>query len=153
MSEMERIGDQLKRAFEGPAWHGPAVLEVLDGVTVARAAARPIPSAHGIWEITLHMATWKRVVKQRLLGKQVEVTDEEDWPRVADTGGTAWAAAVEALKAEHRDLMRVVAEAPESRLAEPLVPGGNTGYVQLHGVVQHDLYHAGQIAVLKRAAR
>jgi len=151
MSEMERIGNQLKHAFEGPAWHGPAVLEVLGGVTAAQAAARPIPAAHSIWEITLHMATWKRVVRQRLLGRKLDVTDEEDWPRVVDAGGAAWDSAVEALKAEHRELMQTVAGAAESRLDEPLVPGGNTGYIQLHGVIQHDLYHAGQIAVLRKA--
>jgi hypothetical protein len=70
MSEIQRIEDQLRRAFEGHAWHGPAVRELLADVTAAKAAGRPLPSAHSIWEIVLHMATWERVVRRRCRAKQ-----------------------------------------------------------------------------------
>ena len=144
MTEMERIADQLRRSFDGPAWHGPAVKQVLKGVSAAQAAHKPIPSAHSIWELVLHMATWQDVVRRRALGEKVKVTVKDE---------TAWKAAVTRLEAVHRDLERTVANLPERRLDEALVPGGNIGFVQLHGIVQHDLYHAGQIAILKKVLR
>lgn len=151
MSEMNRIADQLRRAYEGDAWHGPSVLEALEGITAAQAARRPIPEAHSIWEIVLHIATWNDVVRRRALGEKVDVSDAEDWPAVTATDEESWTRAKSRLDAAHRALLELLATLPESRLDEPLVPGGSTGYIQIHGVVQHDLYHAGQIVVLKKA--
>ena len=98
----------------------------------------------------LHIATWEAVVRRRARGEKVEVSDAEDWPKVTETTQKAWEAALERLESGHRELVRVVAAFDERRLDAPLVPGGNSGYVQFHGVAQHDLYHAGQIAVLKK---
>jgi uncharacterized damage-inducible protein DinB len=151
MSEAKRIIDQLKRALEGPAWHGPALLEVLDGVTAAQASKRPIADAHSIWEIVRHIAVWEDVVRRRALGEKVQVSEAEDWPTIRDTSAAAWGKAMEGLKASNLALRQVVETFDDQRLEKPLVPGGSTGYVQFHGAVQHDLYHAGQIAVLKKA--
>jgi uncharacterized damage-inducible protein DinB len=150
MTEMERIADQLKRSFEGPAWHGPSVLEVLLGVDAAEAAKRPIAAAHSIWELVLHMTTWLDAVRRRALGEKVEVTPEQDFPTVTRSDDAAWHTALAGLRHAHEALLTTLRTLPERRLDEPLVPGGSTGYVQLHGIVQHDLYHAGQIAVLKK---
>jgi uncharacterized damage-inducible protein DinB len=152
MTEMERIHDQMKRAFGGPAWHGPAVLEALEGVSAAGAMARPIGSAHTIGEITRHIAAWKRIVARRLTeGKSFEVSDAMDFPAADAIDEHAWRGFLAELTAAHEELLAAVAKAPAQRIDEPLVPKGNTGYVQLHGVVQHDLYHAGQIVLLKKA--
>ncbi|HYM80759.1 MAG TPA: DinB family protein [Candidatus Limnocylindria bacterium] len=152
MGEKARIAEQLKRAFEGHAWHGPAVLQVLEGVAAKQASARPIPGAHTIWEIALHVAVWKDVVRRRMNGEKFELSDAEDWPppAVSKTTDAAWRAAIRALKASHKKLLDTLEALPENRLGKSLVPGGSTGYVQLHGVIQHDIYHAGQIAVLKK---
>jgi uncharacterized damage-inducible protein DinB len=149
MAERERIREQMKRAFEGDAWHGPGVREVLDGVTAAQAGKRVIPDAHTIGELVLHMACWKDVVRRRLAGEKVQVSDAENFPKLAP-GDTAWRAAREALDRAHQDLVAAVQSLDESKLDKPLVPGGSAGYVQLHGIIQHDLYHAGQIAILKK---
>jgi uncharacterized damage-inducible protein DinB len=151
MTEVKRIDDQLQRAFEGEAWHGPAVLEVLKGVTAAQAAARPIPSAHSIWELVLHMATWKNVVSRRLRGESVtDVPAEVDWPPVPATGKSEWEAAQARLREAHQDLRRTLATVKDEELEANPAPETSTRYVLLHGVIQHDLYHAGQIAVLKK---
>ena len=150
MSEIERIQDQLKRAFEGPAWSGPSVLEALDGVSATRAAKRPIKGAHSIWELALHIAVWEDVVRRRALGEKFNPSDAQDWPAVSARTPAAWSAAIRKLKAGHEKLREVVASFDDARLDEPLVPGGSSGYVQFHGAVQHDLYPAGQIAVLKK---
>jgi uncharacterized damage-inducible protein DinB len=151
MTELERIHDQLKRAFEGDAWHGPSVREILAGITATQAAKRPIAGAHTIWEIVLHMTTWEDAVRRRALGEKVNVTPEQDWPGVTDSSESAWKAAIAGLEKGHAELRRTIGSLAESRLTEPLVPGGNNGYIQLHGIVQHDLYHAGQIALLKKS--
>jgi uncharacterized damage-inducible protein DinB len=152
MSEIQRIEDQLQRAFEGHAWHGPAVRELLADVTAAKAAGRPLPNAHSIWEIVLHMATWERVVRRRLQGEAVaDLPTEEDWPPVRDSSEAAWRRAIDDLEQANHDLRNTMARTSEARLAE-MVPGkDHSVYIMLHGIIQHDLYHAGQIAVLKKA--
>jgi uncharacterized damage-inducible protein DinB len=152
VNEIERIEDQLKRAFEGDAWHGPGVLEILAGVTAAQAAARPLPGAHGIWELVLHIAAWEGACRRRLAGDRAELSDEENWPSVDDTSEFAWEQARALLIDGHRRLRAAIRDTDESRLAEPILPGMPSVYVTLHGAVQHDLYHAGQIAILKKAA-
>lgn len=150
MSEVQRIDEQMKRAFEGPAWSGPSVLEALEGVTAARAARRPIRGAHSIWEIALHIAVWQDVVRRRALGEKFNPTDAQDWPAVKVKTQAAWSAALRKLKSTHKALREVLATYDDARLDVPMVPGGSTAYVQFHGAIQHDLYHAGQIAVLKK---
>jgi hypothetical protein len=151
MNEIERIVDQLKRAYEGPAWHGPSVREVLDGVTVAQAVARPIANAHSIWELAGHIETWERVVRLRIQGHAPEVTDAENFPAPVDPTPIRWQAALDSLDRGHRELRTLVKKLPVERLDDVPVEGGSTVYVLLHGAVQHDLYHAGQIAILRKS--
>jgi len=154
-SELDRIRDQFRRAFEGEAWHGPSVLALLDGVTAAQAAAHPIPGAHSIWQLTLHIAAWERACLRRLNGDPAQLTDAEDWEPINDTSEAAWEQTKQQLIDNHRELVDAIASVDESRLNESIYQDPNipfsSVYVTLHGVVQHDLYHAGQIAVLKKA--
>lgn len=152
MSEIKRINNQLKRAFEGTAWHGPSVSEVLAGVTAEQAAAHPIAGAHSIWELALHIATWERVGRRRLQETDpIEVSDAEDWPAIENTSDEAWKTALEELRSNHEALRAAIRGLDEARLDE-IVPGTQYSiYFLLHGVIQHDLYHAGQIALLKKA--
>ncbi|HYJ32947.1 MAG TPA: DinB family protein [Candidatus Binatia bacterium] len=150
MSEAERIADLHRRAFDGDSWHGPHVFEILEGVDAARAARKPVARAHSAWEIVLHMRAWEDIVLRRLRGEVVEPTDAEDWPRVADPGAAAWKTALAALRETHDELNRAIAAIPDERL-ETAAPGGRTTLYRLaHGAVHHALYHAGQLAVLKR---
>jgi uncharacterized damage-inducible protein DinB len=152
MSEWARIADQLRRALDGGAWHGPALRELLKGVSAATAAARPVPGVHSIWEIVLHMTAWTEAVRRRLLGERAELPPEEDWPAVGEAGEAAWGRAQERLGQAQERLLEELGRQPAERLDEPIVPGLASVYVTLHGLVQHHLYHAGQIAVLKKAA-
>jgi uncharacterized damage-inducible protein DinB len=152
MSEITRIADQLKLAFEGEAWHGPAVLEILADDDARTAAARPIPNAHTIWELTLHVAGWENVIRRRLGGEACSLGDADNFPDIKDTSEAAWRKTVDALKQTHEQLLKTISTVPDSRLTER-VPGKNYDvYTMLHGATQHALYHAGQMAVLKRAS-
>ena len=150
-SEVTRIQDQLQRAFVGGAWHGPSVLELLADVDADKAAARPIAGAHNIWELTLHIAAWEGAALRRLSGDRAELPDEEDWPPVTDTSAAAWQQTIAILKDNNQQLQEAIADLAETRFDEPVVDGMSSVYVTLHGAIQHDLYHAGQIAILKKA--
>ncbi|MGH9863503.1 MAG: DinB family protein [Candidatus Acidiferrales bacterium] len=153
MGEAERIADQLRRAYEGEAWHGPAVREALAGVTAAQAARRPLREAHTIWEIVLHIATWESVVRRRLEGEEIgELSPEQDWPPVRDTSEAAWKKTLADLEKGNQQLRDVMAGLTDSRLEEKVPVKGYSVYYMSHGVIQHDLYHAGQMALLKKAA-
>ena len=126
-------------------------VEILKDVTVEQAAARPIPGGHSIWELVLHIAAWESACRRRLAGDRAELSDAEDWPAVTDTGSTAWEAAKSDLVEGHQKLRQAISQLNDSQLDEPILPGMPSIYVTVHGTVQHDLYHAGQIAILKKA--
>jgi len=151
MSESGRIADQLRFAFRGEAWHGPSLLELLSDVDAATAAAHPLPDAHSIWELVLHIAAWDEAVNLRIVAnKPVSLKGDKNFPPVRDKSKAAWKKAVAHLKIAHAALIKSVAALPDSRLQDR-VPGKNYNlYIMLHGVTQHELYHAGQIALLKK---
>ena len=153
MTEIERILGQLKRAYEGNAWHGPSVREALEGVTAEQATKRPLANAHSIWELAHHIAVWENAVRRRLEGDraQIALASPEDWPPVDDQSEAAWEQAKAALDRGHTELCAAIAQVPESSLDKPIFEGMSTVYVTLHGIIQHDLYHAGQISILKKA--
>jgi uncharacterized damage-inducible protein DinB len=151
MSEVSRISDQLKRAFEGDAWHGPAVMEVLAGVTAEQARARPIENAHTIWEIVLHISAWTDAVRQRVENHSVRLNDAEDWPAPTDRE-EAWKRALTELSTRHVALMHALERLEDSDLDRSVAGEDYTKYFLLHGLIQHHLYHTGQIALLKKAA-
>jgi uncharacterized damage-inducible protein DinB len=151
-SESARIADQLRRAFEGDAWHGPALLELLKDVDAATAAAKPLPDVHSIWELVLHIEAWDGAAYRRIGGEKVQLTGTANFPVVPKPSEAAWRKAVAQAKRTHDALVKTVAALPESRLRER-VPGKKYDFYHLlHGVAQHELYHAGQIAILKKAS-
>jgi uncharacterized damage-inducible protein DinB len=89
ITEPHRLADQIHRAFEGDAWHGDSILELLKDVNAATAAARPIPNAHSIWELVLHITAWDDAVRRRAGGTTLTLSDEENFPPVKDTSETA----------------------------------------------------------------
>lgn len=150
--EIKRLDEQLKRALEGEAWHGPSVLELLAGVSAAQAASHPIAGAHSIWELVLHLVSDYDLVLRRLAGDGRQLTAAEDWPACPATTVENWRRTVQALTLQNEKLRQAVRDFPDERLDDPLVPEvPYTAYTQFIGVTQHNLYHAGQIALLRRA--
>ena len=149
---IERLVDQLRRSAEGDAWHGPSVREVLDGVTVEDASAHPIAGAHSIRELVLHMAAGIQLVLRRIGGDGRQLSPEEDWPTPSEPTEDAWQRDVESLFALNQRLREAVATFPATHLDDPLVPDPPySAFTQFIGLTQHDLYHAGQIMLLRRA--
>ncbi len=151
MPQTDLISDQIKRAFDGEAWHGPALLETLEGVDAATAAAHPITNAHSIWELTAHVAGWERVILTRLTGQAAELSEQENFPRPSEISEETWQRAMQQLRDTHAALLQAVLQFPEARLND-VVPGRDYDFsFMLHGAAQHAAYHGGQIALLKKA--
>ena len=151
-TEPALIADQLHRAFYGNAWHGPAVLELLADVSAKTAAAKPMADAHSIWELLLHIAVWDNSGLVRLSGKKYQPTGTDNFPLVTKPTEAAWRKAIAQAKRTHDTLEKTIASLPDSRLRDR-VPGKRYDFSHmLHGIVQHELYHAGQIALLKKAS-
>jgi uncharacterized damage-inducible protein DinB len=151
-TEIQRLEEQLERALEGEAWHGPSVLEVFEGVSAHQAAAHPIAGAHSIWELVLHLCSDYVLVLRRLGGDGRQLRGSEDWPIAPEPSAENWSESVRKLKQLNAELRRAIGSFPQERLDEPLVPEAPyTAYTQFIGVTQHGLYHAGQMALLKKA--
>ena len=151
MSERQRILDLIDRAYRARAWHGPAVLEVLDGVGPALAARRVRPRVHSIWELVEHVASWNEIVAERLAGRAPKVTPEYNFPPVPRATPAAWQATRRRLARSQGRFRRAVARFPEAKLGRRRPKVDYTWSVLIHGAIQHQLYHAGQIALLRRA--
>ena len=151
MMEVERIADQLRRSLHGDAWHGSSVSDVLANVNASTASAKPMPGAHSIWEIVLHIIAWEQIVLDGLIKRQRNAVRPNDWPAPATTGRAEWHDALAELNSIGDQLRDSILRLDDSRLDEPAVEGSPSVYVVLHGLIQHNLYHAGQIALLNKA--
>jgi uncharacterized damage-inducible protein DinB len=153
MSQIEMIVDQLRRSFDGEAWHGPALVEALEGIDASTAASRPMATAHSIWELVLHITGWEGVVERRIQGEALRLTHEENFGHISSQTEDAWREAISKLRKSHEKLIKAVSSLPESQLTAT-VPGKDYDFTfMLLGAVQHAAYHGGQIALLKKARK
>jgi uncharacterized damage-inducible protein DinB len=153
MKETVRIAEQLERALEGGAWHGPALKELLGDISSREAAAHPIAGAHSICELVLHIAVWDDIVRRRMSGEEIENPPPAlDWPAQVN-GDSAWRRACERLAEGNAALRQQITAFDEARLNEEVPGQAYSFYRMLAGTVEHALYHAGQIAVLRRTLR
>jgi hypothetical protein len=150
MSEVHRIAKQLQRTLQGRAFHGPTIEEALDGVSAKLAAAKSPGGAHNIWQIVLHVTFWQDTVRRWLQGEAVRPGPGDDWPEVHDKSEAAWQLALRDLRRSNEQLRDEVMVLDEARLEQPIIEGMSKTYVALHGILQHNIYHAGQVSLLKK---
>lgn len=154
-----RIGLLLQimdQAFDRRGWHGTTLRGSLRGVTAAEALWRPAPGRHNIWELTVHAAYWKYAVRRRLAGDAAGsfARKPSNWPEVpSGPDARAWKGDIVLLEGEHRLLREVVRTMPPARLEERSPQGVWTNTEEIHGVAAHDLYHTGQIQLIKKLMR
>jgi hypothetical protein len=138
----------LDEAYEKKTWHGPNLKQSIKGVTAREAAWRPGPGRHNIWEVTLHTAYWKYVVRRRIEGGKrgsfvLKGSNFFLRPEDGKLNEAAWAADKKLLEREHRALRATMAQLLRTSRAAKFMP-------QLYGIACHDVYHAGQIRLLRR---
>lgn len=158
MTEPERIADQVARIFEGDPWYGSSTTDALRGVTARQAASRPLPEAHTVWEIVLHMTSWNREVLRRLRTGAARDPQDGDWPDPPEATEENWRFAVRSLAESYRELMEAARAFPAERLDDVLgeerdrpLGSGVSYYVLLHGIVQHCVAHTSQISLLRKS--
>ena len=149
-NEVAFIVDQLRRSLAGGAWHGPSLLELLADVDQETSDRRPPHGGHTIREIVLHVRSWQAAALRAVEGSEMPSIDQPwdgDWPQ----SGQLWRETKADLERTSQALADAVAAIPEAMLEQP-VPGRDAYNFRflLHGIVQHNLYHAGQIALLKK---
>ena len=152
-SESPRIADQLRRAFGGDAWHGSPLSDLLTGITAEQARSRPLPSAHTIAALVLHIDVYVNAAFEAAQGIPMPKIygTERDWPAVRDHSEAAWIAAKDRLFQNAEKLASAIEKFDDAKL-QAIVPGRPYDfYFLFHGIVQHSLYHGGQIAMLKKA--
>jgi hypothetical protein len=139
----ELLLDGLEEGYLRKAWHGPTLRGALRGVTARQAAWRPAPDRHNIWELTVHCAYWKYVVRRKLTGVRPGFPRRgSNWFALPEPTEKAWKADLQLLTDEHLALRETIASLPASRL--------ESGVRLIRGAANHDVYHAGQIQLLKR---
>ena len=151
-TQIAKLIDQLHRSVEGDSWQGPAIREILDGLDAPTARSHPAPGAHSIWEILLHVTAWTRAVRSRLLGQVTELAGADDWPPLPNADEAAWPAAFADLRRAQAELFSTLRTFSDADLAGPVPNRDYDREFLLRGLVQHHAYHAGQMALLKRAA-
>ena len=137
----------------GEAWHGPATLGLVQDLSAADAAMKPIPGGHSIWELVLHIANWNEIVARRLAGEKVEgkLDTEYDWPKGAGGEERAWKDAIERLKRSYDTLHKAIGAVSDEQLPRSAVNRKHSNYVLAHGIIHHIVYHSGQIGLLRKA--
>ena len=138
----------LEEGYSRKTWHGPNLRQSLKGVTASQAAWRPAPGRHNIWELALHCAYWKYAVRRRIEGGKhgsfiLKGSNFFARPEKGKVDEVAWRADVALLEREHLALREAIRRVLRTPRAKKLLPA-------LYGVAFHDIYHAGQIRLLRR---
>lgn len=159
MNDILFFREQLRKGHSDDPWHGPAITDLLADVTAGEAAAHPVPGAHSIWEIVLHMISWQHEVRGRLGGKPPSMPEEGDWPQPTGTSEAAWKRDQDRLRAAVDEMIGDLAGRKEEDLdtpggtldSDPAQDTGVTYRSMINGLIQHNAYHGGQIALLRKA--
>jgi DinB superfamily len=150
---LEYCAQRLLLSYEGPCWHGPSLGEALQGVSAIAAAARPVAGAHSIWELAAHVAAWNEVLVQRFRGETPrEMTPAEDFPAPpAHPTEADWQAVQQRLRNSVYELHRAARAFAPEKLSQRVPNRDHTFALEAESLPDHLLYHAGQIALLKKA--
>jgi uncharacterized damage-inducible protein DinB len=143
----------IDEAYEKQTWHGPNLRASVRGLSAGQALWRPGPGRHNIWEIVVHAAYWKYTVRRRLLGEKrgsFPLEGSNWFPRSDAANAKAWKDDLQLLDECHRSMRKAIASIPESKLNIKSPNSKYTNVAIIYGIANHDIYHAGQIRLLKR---
>lgn len=154
--EIELLLRILEEAYSKKSWHGTNLRGSLRGLTSEEASWRPAPGRHNIWELMLHTAYWKYTVRRRILGDErgsFPLKGSNFWERPGATEARSFSEEVRILAEEQRKLIGAVASLEPATLRKRPAGSTNDFATLIYGVAAHDLYHAGQIQLIKRLQR
>ena len=150
MTDNERILKQYDLVMQGDAWHGDAIWKILDSIPAYTAAQRPIAGVHTIWEIVMHMTFWEGVAAKRLAGERAGLDEALNFPAMPAATEGNWQKTLEGFRASNQQFREALSKLELTRLDELSAAGKRSFYDEAHGLIQHNIYHAGQLALLKK---
>jgi hypothetical protein len=153
MSEVDRILVHYDEVLRGAAWHGDSMWQILEGISAETAAAHAVPEAHTIWEIVMHMIFWEEVATERLAGRRAGLVEERNFPPMPEHTDEAWSKTLDQLRASNRGFREALSQLDAAKLDALSAAGKRTFYDEAHGLIEHHIYHLGQIALLKKAGQ
>ena len=151
MSDATTISAIFKSTAHGPAWHGPSVMELLDEINAAQALKHPMDECHSVWEIMLHLNAWQEYTLDVIYGRAIMLEEGKDWPaQPTDVDNNEWEKVKRHFEGLGEEIRECIIHFDEFKMHQ-LVPDRDFNLkVLLHGVVEHNIYHTGQIALLKK---
>lgn len=153
-AEIQRLLGVIDQAYDQQAWHGTNLRGALRGVDARQALWRPAHDRHNIWEVAVHAAYWKYAVRRRLTGEKragFPMAGSNWWRRPdGDSSTAAWRRDLRLLGDMHRELRSTIASFPSRRLGHAVGASRHRVCEMIAGIAMHDVYHAGQIQLLKR---
>ncbi|MEW6509321.1 MAG: DinB family protein [Bacteroidota bacterium] len=155
-AEVRLLLDLVDEAYDKKAWHGTNFRGSIRGLTAREAAWRPGRGRHNIWEIVVHVAYWKYAARRRILGEKrgsFALKGSNWFPRIGALPDDAWEEDVALLGREHHAMREAISGLRAGMLPRRIRSGGTTHEYLIRGIASHDLYHAGQIQLLKRLMR
>jgi len=150
MSQIDRMLAHYDQVMQGSAWHGDPIWQILEGISPEAAAARPLADVHSIWEIVMHMTFWEGVVIERLHGRRAGLIEEKNFPPLPAVTGENWTKTLDEFRASNEKFRQALRKLDPAKLEELSAAGKRTYYDEVHGIIEHHVYHAGQIALLKK---
>ena len=150
MSEMKRILNHYDGVLNGDAWHGDAIWKILEDIPAQTAGARPLPGTHSIWELISHMTFWEGVVTKRLAGLRAGLVEELNFPSIPAATEANWQKTLNEFRASNHAFREALSKLDPAKLEQLTAAGKRTYYDEAHGIIEHHVYHLGQIAMLKK---
>ncbi len=145
MSEVSGIINILKDSFDGSPWHGPSLIEIISKIPADKAETR-INKSHSVIEIVFHIIAWRNFVIHNLQGDEsYDVADADNFPR-----SNNWSKAIVELEQSQQQLLAAISDFDEKKLHSQVPHRKYSYYKLLHGIVQHDIYHQGQIVMITK---
>lgn len=145
MESIKNISKIIERVYSGKPWHGPSITEVLKDIDDSN-AGKKTGSSHSIVQLVLHMVAWRNFVTKRLLGDtEYELSENQNFPPETD-----WASALHALEDSQSALLKAINTVDANKLHETVSNRKYDFFILLHGIIHHDIYHIGQIQLIKK---
>jgi uncharacterized damage-inducible protein DinB len=150
MTEAQILAEQIRLLQHGPNWVDANIADILNSISAEQAAAKPLNNVHSIWEIANHCIDWRMNTCSKLRGEKTEGKGENYFYEVEDTSNSAWNATREKFADSCKQLAALVEQLTEEQFAVTYGPHAITTRNYIHGIIQHDAYHLGQIVLLSK---
>lgn len=151
ITETYRITDLLRRAFDGTnAWHGPSIIETISGLKLEE-TINQVADSHNVAELIEHMIAWRTFAIKKLQGEEAyDVLEDINFLKITAMTQEMWQDMMQRLYQTQDDFLRILSQTQDEKLAETVSGRDYNFYTLLHGIIQHDLYHLGQIVLLRK---